>query len=189
MSDENLIRDEKSLELASRAITSIEKAEVRKEELTPVDIVENSVANFLGKVIDATVESNKLSAALEQSLIDDLDEMSTAEKITLFNIERSSSNDKWFKILSPSIGLITARQQAIIQGQAKEAAQAAAVQVNVNSSLGNSRDAAVASATSPEVNSGLNTIFQLINARSEELKAAKENADSAIEVEIEDSEK
>lgn len=173
--EKNLVTNEKSLDLAASAIVAIDAAEVRKAEVTPVDIVEGSVANFLGKLIDVTVESRKLSQSLEQSLEQDLDEMTVTEKITLFNIDRSSTNDRWFKILSPTIGLLTARQQALIQAASKENQQAAAVQVNVGAT-GTSRDATVASSTSPEVVSGLNAIFQLAAARKANLEAEKANA-------------
>lgn len=160
----DIVTTDKQLDVATKAILAIDKAEDRSENLTPVAIVEHSVADFLGKAMDAAVRSEKLATALEDSLIADLPEMSTTEKITLYNIERSAANDNKFKLLSPSIGLLTARQQAIIQAASKEAQQAA-VQVNVNSA-GNPRDEAVSSSASPEVISGLNTLFQLMANRA-----------------------
>ena len=164
-----VIQSDKDLELSARAAMSMEAGEDRKATVTPVDIVENSVATFLGKAIEATLYSNKLSQALEDSLTEDLPNMSTNEKITLYNIEKSSSNDRLFKMLSPTIGLITARQQALIQATAKEA-QNAAVQINVQNGAGNARDAAVASSADPAAIAGLNTIFQLIAAKAGSLK-------------------
>lgn len=173
-----IVQDDKDLDLASKALIAVEKSELRAEEVTPVDTVERSVADFLGKAISATIESSKLSSALEDSLIADLESMTTTEKITLFNIDRSSVNDRWMKILQPTIGLITARQQAVIQAAGKEAAQQAAVQVNVGTGVGNTRDAAIANTTPPEVTSGLNTLFQLIAAKSQGLKESKDTEDS-----------
>lgn len=166
------VQNDKQLDLATRAITAIEKSEDRKDSVTPVDIVELSVAKFLQSAMDTAVESKRLKNALEDSLIDDLPKMNVSEKITLFNIERSSSNDRDFKLISPSIGMVTARQQAMIQAASKAEAQQAAVQVNVQAG-GNARDATTAASVSPEVSSGLNTIFQLLASRSAQLQAAK----------------
>ena len=169
---ENIVSEENQLDLATKALKAVEKSEDRKDEITPVDIVESSVADFLGKAIDVTLYSSKLSQALENDLVSDIPNMSTAEKITLFNIDRSSANDRLFKLLSPTIGLISARQQAMIQAAGKEAAQQAAVQVNVQTAGG--IDANVAANTPQEVKAGLNAIFQLINSRASELKKADE---------------
>lgn len=172
------VQNDKQLDLATRAITAIEKSEDRKDSVTPVDIVELSVAKFLQSAMDTAVESKRLKNALEDSLIDDLPKMNVSEKITLFNIERSSSNDRDFKLISPSIGMVTARQQAMIQAASKAEAQQAAVQVNVQAG-GNARDATTAASVSPEVSSGLNTIFQLLASRSAQLQAAKAEAADA----------
>ena len=183
MSESKIVTDDKSLELAAIAVTSMEVAEERKVERTAVNIVEDSVADFLERAIRATLESNKLSQALEDSLAADLSEMSVTEKITLFNIDRSSTNDKWFKILSPSIGLLTARQQALIQAASKEQ-QAAAVQVNVGAvGGGNPIDAKIAASAPPEAISGIASIFQLAESRKAELARAKA---AAAEVEVKD---
>lgn len=170
-----VVQNDKQLDFATRAITAIEKSEDRKDSVTPVDIVELSVAKFLQSAMDTAVESKRLKNALEDSLIDDLPKMNVSEKITLFNIERSSSNDRDFKLISPSIGMVTARQQAMIQAASKAEAQQAAVQVNVQAG-GNARDATTAASVSPEVSSGLNTIFQLLASRSAQLQAAKAEA-------------
>lgn len=177
------VQNDKQLDLATRAITAIEKSEDRKDSVTPVDIVELSVARFLQSAMDTAVESKRLKNALEDSLIEDLPKMNVSEKITLFNIERSSSNDRDFKLISPSIGMVTARQQAMIQAASKAEAQQAAVQVNVQAG-GNARDAATAASVSPEVSSGLNTIFQLLASRSAQLQAAKAEA---VDAEVETS--
>lgn len=177
------VQNDKQLDLATRAISAIEKSEDRKDSVTPVDIVELSVAKFLQSAMDTAVESKRLKNALEDSLIEDLPKMNVSEKITLFNIERSSSNDRDFKLISPSIGMVTARQQAMIQAASKAEAQQAAVQVNVQAG-GNARDAATAANVSPEVSSGLNTIFQLLASRSAQLQAAKAEA---VDAEVETS--
>lgn len=160
--EKNIVASENQLNLATQALAEIEKTEANKKTITPMDMVEHSVADFLEKAISATVASNRLSQALEDNLIESLPTMKTEEKITLFNIERTSSNDRLFKLLSPTFGVITSRQQAEIQAQSKRDSQQSAVQVNIGA--GNSVDAAIASKTSAEVETGLNTLFQLISA-------------------------
>lgn len=159
----NIINTEDQLDLATRALAQIDNNE-EKEESSPIRMVENSIANFLEQAIKVTIDSTKLSRALEDDLIKSLSDMKTDEKIALFNIERSSNNDRLFKLLSPTINMITAKQQAEIQAQAKKDAQQAAVQVNVGA--GSTLDSTIASKTPAEVEIGLNTLFQLLAART-----------------------
>lgn len=173
--EKDLIQSEQDLDQAIRAVAVIEKKEVEPKK-TPMDMVENSVADFLQKAIDVTMYSTALDKALEESFIDDIKSgnMKTDEKITLYNIQKQQGNDRLFKILSPSFSVVTSRQQAEIQAQAKrEQQQAAAVQVNVNQGLGGGMDAQVASGTSAEVETGLNALFQLMQAAAARKAAQK----------------
>lgn len=176
-----LVQNDQQLDQAVRAVATIEKTE-SAPKLTPMEVVEQNVSDFLEKAIAVTIGSTRLSQALENSFIDDLKNgtMKTDEKITLFNIERSSSNDRLFKLLSPTFGVITAKQQAEIQAQSKrEQAQAAAVQVNVQAG-GNSLDAQVASTTPASVEAGLNAMFQMMQSaalRKAKLAAETSNAE------------
>ncbi len=168
-----LVTSDAQMDQAVRAVAVIENKETQAPS-TPMEIVEQNVSDFLEKAIAVTVASSKLSQALEKSFIDDLEAgtMKTDEKIALFNIERSSSNDRLFKLLSPTFGVITAKQQAEIQAQSKKAAAAqTAVQVNVQA--GNSADALVASKTPANVEAGLNALFQMAAARAAEKAAQK----------------
>lgn len=163
--EKNLVNTENQLDLATRALAQIDNTK-EKEEKSPIRMVENSIANFLDQAIKVTIDSTKLSRALEEDLIDSLPDMKTDEKIALFNIERSSNNDRLFKLLSPTINMITAKQQAEIQAQAKKDAQQAAVQVNVGT--GSSLDADVASKAPAEVEIGLNALFQLLATKNKQ---------------------
>lgn len=162
MSD-TIVENDKQLDLATQALATIDKTE-NKENESPIGMVEKTVADFLNKAIEATLSSNRLATALEDSLINDLPEMKPNEKIALINIERSSMNDRIFKLLSPSFGLLTAKQQAEIQAKAKQESQNAAVQVNIGQ--GNTQDSIVASKTPAEVETGLYTLFQLIASKA-----------------------
>lgn len=177
----DLIQNDKQLDQATRAVAAIEKTETQ-EKPTPMEIVERNVSDFLGKSFAVAIRSTRLSDALEESFVDDIKSgtMKTDEKITLYNIERSSSNDRLFKLISPSIGLITERQRAEIQERSKREQQAAAaVQVNVQTGA-NSIDAQVASSTPANVEAGLNTIYQLMQAAM--LRKAKESAETIEKV-------
>lgn len=176
-----VINNDKQLDLAADAVVAMEVAETRKESTDIISVVENTVADFLGKAIDATLASNRLVEELEQSLIDDVKEgkLDAKAKVTVLNIERSSRNDAITKLLNPSIGFLSARQQALIQSAAKQDQQAA-VQVNVG--MGNSRDATIAASAPPEAVSGLDTIFQLIASRKQTLKSA--NPEDVVDAEV-----
>lgn len=171
--DETIINNDTQLDIATQALATIDKTESKENE-SPIGMVEKSVADFLNKAIEATMASNRLAVALEDSLIEDLPEMKPNEKIALMNIERSSMNDRLFKLLSPSFGLLTAKQQAEIQAKAKQESQNAAVQVNIGQ--GNSQDSIVASKTPADVENGLNTLFQLIAARMQQTKTEEKNS-------------
>lgn len=175
MSNEaDLIQTDAQMDQAVRAVAVIESKEAQTPS-TPMEVVEQNVSDFLEKAIAVTVASSRLSQALEESFIDDLKAgtMKTDEKIALFNIERSSSNDRLFKLLSPTFGVITAKQQAEIQAQSKKEAIAAQTAVQVNVQAGNSADALVASKTPANVEAGLNALFQMAAARAAEKAAQK----------------
>lgn len=172
MSD-SLVKNEEQLGLALQALSTIEKTEQLPEK-TPMDQVEHSIASFLEKAIDATVASNSLARALEDSFVDDIQSgnMTTTEKITLYNIQKQADNDRMFKLISPTFGVIVERQRAEIQA-ANQKNQQASVQVNVGT---NSMDAQIASQVPAEVSLGLESLFQLMNARAQSL--LKEGSES-----------
>ena len=177
---EQLVQTDKQMDLATRAVAAIEAAEQRP--VVPImDKVKEAVADFLGHATAAATESNRLSRALEDSFIQDIQAgtMSVNERITLLNIERSAANDRMFKIISPTFGVVTEEQRAEIQARANQEKQAA-VQVNVNAG-GSPQDAALASAISPEIGAGLNALFQVMSRR------AVEKAE-AVDVDAEKSE-
>lgn len=183
--NKSLIDTENKLELATRALANIELAE-EKEVVSPIRRVESSIANFLEKAIGVTIESNRFSKAIEDSLIAGLPEMKNDEKIALYNIERTSSNDRLYKLLAPTINMIAAKQQAEIQAQAKRDAQQSAVQVNIGA--GNGLDSNIASKVSADVSIGLNALFQLAEAKKRQLAeeaAAEKNSSTESTEEVE----
>lgn len=152
------IKDDKELELATQALVTIENAEALPVP-TPLEEVESSLSDFVKQAFGVALSSTALQSALEKDFIENLSEMKTDEKIALFNIERTTANDRLFKLLSPTFGLMTSKQHAEIQAANKREA-AAAVQVNVGTGP-SPKDAKVANETDPAVISGLNSLFQL----------------------------
>lgn len=155
-----VLKDEKQLDRAVHALEKMEEVEneVQKE---PIKEVEESITLFLKKAMEITLASNQLSSALEQSLIADLDSMTTDEKLALYNLNRQADNDRWSKIINPTLGVLDAqRQQSNTQ---QEKAGATAVQVNIGTPNGDSK---IAEGVSPEIIGGLNTLNELIGALS-----------------------
>lgn len=184
MSD--IIQNDTQLDMATNALATMEKKEVEPRK-TPMDQLEEDVMTFVKDAFAVTMGSTFVKRALEEKLVERVktDQMKNDELITLYNIEHTSDNDRIFKLLSPSIGVITNRQNAEIQAAAKkEQLQSQANGTNVNIAIGsNGRDALLASETPPEVTSGLNTLHNLLQAMaslSQKKQAEKENA---VEVE------
>ncbi len=169
VSENNLVKDDKSLALAETAVASMEKGS-EVAEVTPIDEVVKSLADFTKDAFAVTMESTRLTRALEESLIDDLktDKLSSAEKISLYNVERSASNDRLFKLLTPTFQAINEKQRAEIES-ARRAEQLQSqnsggtnLQVNVNA--GSGVDAKVAEMATPEVKTGLLAMSNLLQA-------------------------
>ena len=157
MSNEELLNPD----LAAKALATIERVD-QEYKLSPLEHVESSIAYFINKAIDATIASNRLSAALEDSLIQSLDSMKNDEKIALYNIERTASNDRLSKLITPTIGAIAQQEQARIQMlQAKQNPLGnPSVQVNIGGG-GNPLDAQVAASVDPSISTGLDALFNL----------------------------
>lgn len=146
-------------ELATRAVAAMEKTE-QEYKPTPLESVEKSVATFIDKSIEATIASSRLAAALEESLIFDLDKMKPEEKIALLNIERSAMNDRISKLITPTIGATVQQEQARMQMKQQAVTNNPAVQVNIGG--GNPLDAQLAAKASPEAISGLDVLSKLL---------------------------
>lgn len=166
---EEIIKNDNQLALAERAVVAIENGSERKE-VTPIDEVVRSLADFTRDAFATTMESTKLTRALENSLIQDLESgsMKINEKISLYNVERSASNDRLFKLLNPTFQAINEKQRAEIESarrteqlQAQAAASGPNVQVNVG---GTALDAKVASEVPAEVSLGLLALNNLLAA-------------------------
>lgn len=167
--DSVLVQNNEQCDLATRALGIIEETEQAPVK-TPVEQLEASVADFVKNAMAVTNEGAKLTRALEDSFVNDIESnnLSAKERITIYNIERSASNDRLFKIISPLIGMINERQRAEIDAKnRKDQAAQANVQVNVgNGGGGNPMDSQVASQVPPSVTIGLNNLFQLMAARA-----------------------
>lgn len=166
-----VIDNDKELDKAVEAVASIEKVD-EKPKLSPMEEVESNVAEFLKATLNATMQSSRLSKALEEDLINSLPEMKTNEKIALFNLERTSSNDRIGRLLNPVLEAMKEKQSMEVSNKDP------AVQVNVSTgNVGSSYDSKIASSVDPKVSTGIDTLWQLVAAA----KRKEDEKDKSIE--------
>ena len=178
---EEMIKDEKENELALRAVTSIEKGEDKKEE-TPIDEVIKSLADFTKEAFSITLEQTKLTKALEDSFIDDIKNgsMSTAERISLYNVQQSAQNDRISRMMNPTSQMINEKNRAQIESdRRKEQMQQQALAGNggtnlqLNIGTASAMDAKVASTAPAEVTLGLLALNNMLGAMKTEKPTEK----------------
>lgn len=186
---ENLINDENQLNLATRALATMEKQEQKSE--TSMERLENTLIDFTKESMALTIKSNHLTDVLENDFAKGVEDgsLSNTEKITIYNIKKSADNDRLFKIMSTSFGVISNKQQAEIQAAARRDEQVAS-QTQINIHTGNTKDAEIASSVSAAVVNGSNAFSGLLAAledRARRREAEKQNA-TTVEAEIKDEE-
>ena len=183
MSD-NLIQNDSQLDLATRALATMEKQEQKSE--TSMERLENTLIDFTKASMALTIESNHLTEVLEKDFEEGIKDgsLSNTEKITIYNIKKAADNDRTFKIMSTSFGVISNKQQAEIQAAARRDEQVAnQTQININT--GNSKDAEVASSVSAAVINGSNAWSGLLSALEDRARRRAAEKNNAVEVEAE----
>lgn len=90
------------------------------EEYSPIDEVESSLSKFVTDLFEVVKKENSLNDSLQEELVSRLSQMSIPELITLHQNTVSLQNDKISKILSPTFGIISAKQQAKIAAANKQ---------------------------------------------------------------------
>lgn len=186
MSD-NLIQNDTQLDLATQALATMEKQEQKSE--TSMERLENTLIDFTKASMALTIKSNHLTDVLEEDFEKGVKDgsLSTVDKITIYNIKKSADNDRTFKIMSTSFGVISNKQQAEIQAAARKDEQATnQTQININT--GNAKDAEVASSVSAAVINGSNAWSGLLSALEDRARRREMEKANAIEVEIKDKE-
>lgn len=170
----------KETPLVSKEIATLEKmnelSQITPASVTavkiesPTEAVEQKLSDFVRDAFAATNKDLEFNEKLKEELLSRLDSMSENQLLALFSSTNLNLNDKISKLIAPTFQLMTAKQNAeIAERNRQEAAQQAAVNVNI----GNSQGMRSVNEIAPqEALQGLNTIFNLINAQ-QKLEASK----------------
>lgn len=170
----------KETPLVSKEIATLEKmnelSQITPASVTavkiesPTEAVEQKLSDFVRDAFAATNKDLEFNERLKEELLSRLDSMSENQLLALFSSTNLNLNDKISKLIAPTFQLMTAKQNAeIAERNRQEAAQQAAVNVNIGSSQGMR---SVNEIAPQEALQGLNTIFNLINAQ-QKLEASK----------------
>lgn len=165
-------------ELTTRALVAMEQAE-EKNVKTPVQILEEGLVEYAGNALQLSTDMEAFKRGMQQTLLAEYGDMSHDEQIALYNIECQQSNDRLFKLLSPTFGVVNNRQTAEIQAQAAKerliqqgAIPAGGVNVQINNGVGTRRDDEVAESMDPKTKNALDTWYRFTQA-AEALMAEK----------------
>jgi hypothetical protein len=126
MENEEIIENEiKELEVLNQ-MSQVTTQEVDNAKIdSPVKFVEKSLSQFVADAFEVTRRDFELSDAIQQSLIQDLatGALTANQKIALLGTHSVNLNDRISKMVSPTLQLMTARQQAEIAAASQIATQ------------------------------------------------------------------
>lgn len=112
-------------DLSHKELSSVENSRIK----SPITSVEESLAQFVRDTFEVTKKDFEFNQSLQEELCRRLPEMSNSELITLHSNSNVNNNDKVSKIINPTFGMITTKQQAEITA-AKQQEREANVVVN-----------------------------------------------------------
>jgi ABC-type uncharacterized transport system YnjBCD ATPase subunit len=104
---------------------------VAAKELTPVAKIENGLSDFLSHTFQMVQEEDEFKKQIQAELIQRLPTLKNTELISLGISQSTNQNDMLSKIVSPTMQLLTAAQQAEMAKQQKEAQNVSLSQTNI----------------------------------------------------------
>lgn len=155
-------------EYSTRALAALES-----EAPSSMDLTEKALFEYTSNSMLAADMMQQGTMAMQKKVLENFDDYTPTEQLTAYQIEVTAANERTGKLLTPLAGMITAKQQALIQ--ANQANQKAG---NVNIAIGNvgtAKDEAMADAVGPKVVKGSYDAYQLMQA----LAAAQKQAPSS----------
>lgn len=142
-------------------LPSVENSRIK----SPITSVEESLAQFVRDTFEVTKKDFEFNQSLQEELCRRLPEMSNSELITLHSNSNVNNNDKVSKIINPTFGMITTKQQAEITA-AKQQEREANVVVNT----GMQTMAALNNTASKEVLQGMAALTNMLQSIVKENK-------------------
>jgi hypothetical protein len=92
-------------------MTTEEQIHALSQEVTPVTVMENSLSAFMGDVFDQVRKEEDYQQKIKSQIIKNLPTMKNQELIALMTSASTNKNDLISKVISPTMGLMTAAQQ------------------------------------------------------------------------------
>jgi hypothetical protein len=127
------MNEENNSTVTEITVAPIDPAEiaVAAKELTPVAKIENGLSDFLSHTFQMVQEEDAFKKKIQAELIQRLPTLKNTELISLGISQSTNQNDMLSKIVSPTMQLLTAAQQAEMAKQQKEAQSVSLSQTNI----------------------------------------------------------
>lgn len=120
---------------------------------SPVLKIESGLSNFLQRSFDIAIKEQEFQDAIEEEIKKRLPTFKNQEIIALATSNKTNQNDLFSKIISPTLSLLTARQQAEM-AKAKQENQTTVSQTNIQE---------INTMAPQEVLVGLKSLFDMAN--------------------------
>lgn len=150
---------EKELEVLKTCSKTLENSNIKSVKDEPIAAVEDSLSVFVRDAFEATRSDFDFDTALQNEILSRLPSMNNSELLALFSTHNVNLNDKMSKVLAPTFGVITSRQQAEIATSKMATASGQDGKINVTQNIQN-----VNKEVDPEVLQGLTQLGNLLNA-------------------------
>src|SRR5574344_1763611 len=139
-------------------MTTEEQIHALSQEVTPVTVMENSLSAFMGDVFDQVRKEEDYQQKIKSQIIKNLPTMKNQELIALMTSASTNKNDLISKVISPTMGLMTAAQK-------NEMAERKEMIKNKEETIIGHGNLSQMTAMAPsEVLAGLQALFNMANA-------------------------
>lgn len=146
-------------------VTQDQIHDIVEERITPTSKIEAGLSDFLTDTFKMVQEEDLYKKSIQSEIISRLSSFKNSELIALATSQATNENDMLSKIVSPTMALLTAAQQAEMARQQKEVQN----QQNVLSQV-NVRE--VNQVTPNEVQVGMKALMDLVQAVGSNVKNA-----------------
>lgn len=164
--DNNLVKDDKDLEMSTRALSILEEAVDKKE--TPIQMLEKGIVDYTQQALQLSAEMEKtFKKGMQDTLLSEFSEMNHTDQITLYNVECQQSNDRLAKLIQPTFGVINNRQTAEIQAANMKNKENGNINIQVANGTSTKQDDVMAEKLDPKIKNALYTWYQLTQAASD----------------------
>lgn len=178
--ENNIIKDDKDLEMSTRALSILEESVDKKE--TPIQMLEKGIVEYTQQALQLSAEMEKnFKKGMQDTLLSEFSEMNHTDQITLYNVECQQSNDRLAKLIQPTFGVINNRQTAEIQAANMKNKENGNINIQVANGVGTRQDDMIAEKVDPKIKNALYTWYQLTQAASEIMSKKEKETEETSE--------